>query len=114
VNDLKPMVRGSRMMLRRSRILKLWDVRGMMKLRVYPSVGWWEDGMTQARMVSRSSLGNRLLFSEVHWGEERGLVREEERRGYEKTWLLDMLVLLPILAIGEFPSIDPEEGRSGS
>lgn len=50
----------------------------------------------------------------MHWGEERGLVREEVRRGYEKTWLLGMLVLLPILAIGEFPSIDPEEGQSGS
>jgi hypothetical protein len=41
-------------------------------------------------------------------------VREEVRRGYEKTWLRGMLVLLPILVIEGFPWIDLEEGRSGS
>jgi hypothetical protein len=41
-------------------------------------------------------------------------VREEERRGYEKTWLLGMLVLLPILVIGGSPWTGLKEGRSGS
>jgi hypothetical protein len=41
-------------------------------------------------------------------------VEEGERRGYEKTWLLGMLVLLPILEIGGFPWTGLKEGRSGS
>jgi hypothetical protein len=43
-------------MLRRLRILKLWDVRGMMKLRVYPLADLWASEMIQARTVSRSNL----------------------------------------------------------
>jgi hypothetical protein len=70
--------------------------------------------MTQGRKVLKLDLGNQLLFSEVHWGEERGLVQEEERRDCAKTWLRGMLVLLPILVIEGFPWIDLEEGRSGS
>jgi hypothetical protein len=62
-----PMVKGIRMMLRLLRILKLWDVIGMMKLMVYlVERARWVGGTIQERMVSRSDLGNQLLFSGVH------------------------------------------------
>jgi len=40
-------------------------------------------------------------------------VEEEVHRGYEKTWLLGMLVLRPIFAIGGLPWIDLKVGQSG-
>ena len=40
-------------------------------------------------------------------------MEEEVHRGHEKTWLLGMLVLLPILAIGVLPWIDLKGGQSG-